>query len=144
MTSLQPRVIDFVDLLKELNDQNTLAELNDALAALISAVRECGDKGTLTYQVTIDPLWLDEGQEVRFGFDDKITLKLPSKKRSKEFLFAGRGTSLYTSNPFKPDPDEHIIDAEIVEEPLDDDMFSGFASITSAPDSQIEDEEYLS
>ena len=116
MSSIEPRVWDFVDLLKELNDQKTLDELNDALATLIKTVKERGAKGTLTYQVTIDPVWVDDGTEIQFGFDDKITLKLPDKKRSREFLFAGHGQVLYTQNPFKPTPAS--------QETLDPDMFT--------------------
>lgn len=138
MTVISPRVWDFVDLLKELNDQKTLDELNDALTTLIKTVKERGAKGTLTYQVTIDPVWVDDGVEIQFALDDKITLKLPEKKRSREFLFAGRGSELYASNPFTPDPDEQAVLAEIVEDELDPDMFTDSvpAQIEAAPNEE--------
>lgn len=136
-TRLEPRVIDFIDLLKELNDQQTLDELNEAFTSLLKAVRERSGKGTLTYTLTVDPVWLEDGVEVRFEFADKIALKLPDKARAKEFLFAGRGTSLYTSNPYQPDPDE----SAAMDELFDNELFENTTISITANNAGTEEKE---
>lgn len=77
----------FLEVIKELHETHSPAELNEAMTELVAAVHSIGKQGKLIYTVTVTPRSKKETcQEV--VVNDRIDLKLPELPRGDTLFFA--------------------------------------------------------
>lgn len=83
----------FVNTLQEFREGESIAELSEALQALVCAVQDTGKKGELTYKIKITP----HGDAVVLV--DEIKVKAPEMDRESAIFFAGGDGVLQRDNP---------------------------------------------
>lgn len=83
----------FINTLQEFREGESIAELSEALQALVCAVMETQKKGELIYRIRISP----QGQAVVVS--DKIEVKAPVPPRDAKIFFATEEGLLQRDNP---------------------------------------------
>lgn len=87
-------------LLRSLRRGNALADLDDALAALVASVRDTGKAGTLTLKLKVEPA--DKDSRTVF-VTDEIASKLPKLEPGKSIFYIDHAGRLTRSDPDQPD-----------------------------------------
>lgn len=97
------RIYEFSELITDLHDGATNAELTRRFRHLLAAVTTTGKPGTLTYQIKIEPDERADGEPIsRILVSDTIKTSEPDKGRGKQDLWADSRGGLYASDPNQP------------------------------------------
>lgn len=83
----------YINTLQQFREGESISELSENLQALVSAVRDTGKKGTLTYTIKVSP----QGDAVLIS--DEIKLKAPELPRDASIFFATEDGILQRDNP---------------------------------------------
>lgn len=101
MTDTQPR--DFADFLREQANGRTHAELTDALAEVVSAIRDTGKKGSIALTITITPVKNGGGV---LTVADAVKKVVPQHDRRTSMFYPTRTGSLVKDDPAQPSFDD--------------------------------------
>lgn len=89
----------FVDVLIDLNRGRTAGELTDALATLITRVRETGRAGSLHLAIAVKPL---RGNVDVLEVSDKVVCKAPEYDRKTSIFYSDDTGNLTRTDPNQP------------------------------------------
>lgn len=90
---------DFADFLREQAGGRTHAELTEALAEVVAAVRDTGKKGSLQLTISITPLKNSNGA---LTVGDAVKKVVPAHDRRTSIFYATDGGSLVKDDPAQP------------------------------------------
>ena len=97
----------FSQVLAELRRGQTQADLTDAMASLVAAVKDTGKKGELTLTLTLKP-----GPANSMEVADEFKVKMPKHARAASLFFADKDNSLVRNNPNQPELELGGVDRE--------------------------------
>lgn len=86
----------FSSFLLEIRKGKSEAELSQAVQDVVTAVRETGKKGTITYTMVVSPSGKTLNGHV---VEDKITVKLPEGEREGSIFFSDEEGNLHRNDP---------------------------------------------
>lgn len=90
----------FIETVQEMRNGATAADLEEALADLVRAVRDTGKGGTITYTLALKPAGKGGGDA--FLVADAIKVKAPTLERGTTVFFANRDGLLQRESPRQP------------------------------------------
>lgn len=93
-----PAIRPFKDVLTELGEGATHAELSDAFWELLQRVQDTGKAGTLTLQIAIAP-----NGNGRIDVKDEVKLKLPEFNRPQTAFFIDKHGNASRRDPNQPE-----------------------------------------
>lgn len=91
----------FLETVAQLGNGDSATDLNDALIAVVDAVRQTGKKGVLTYTLTIAPASV--GDVDTLMLKDDVKLKLPTLGRKATVMYATSDNTLSRKDPRQPE-----------------------------------------
>lgn len=98
----------FSQQLSYINKGTLDAELTEALAEVIKAVRETGKKGAVT--LTLNCSMLNNRNENTMKISPKVTRSIPELDRAETIMFSTANGDL-----LRDDPDQHQLDLKVIE-----------------------------
>jgi len=96
-----PPIQPFAEWLRTQSGGKTHDELSEALWDLVQRVRETRKKGTLSLEITVEPMPKTDGTVLTIS--DAIKLKLPEFARDASVAYVDRNGNLSRNNPMQPE-----------------------------------------
>lgn len=90
------QVRPFAAILQDIRAGQVSEEAAAAMQKLVSAVQEHGKKGTLTLQITVEPM---KGNETALAVAGRVTLKAPEPAPKAAIFFADTSGNLLRDDP---------------------------------------------
>lgn len=90
----------FADWIREQSSGRTHDELTEALAEVVTAVKETGKKGSVTLTIAIAPF--DKGMGAALTVTDAVKKVVPQHDRRKTIFYADDSGNLTKEDPMQP------------------------------------------
>jgi hypothetical protein len=95
---------DFLKFVAEINKGSSVADLSIGLEEMVKAVKATGLPAELTYKIKVAPFGNTEAGEIsQVWVDDKVAVKLPTKKRKGSLFFPTAKNTLSRMDPNQRD-----------------------------------------
>lgn len=90
------QVRPFADILRDIRGGQVSDQAAVSIQELVAAVREHGKKGTLTLQITVEPM---KNNEAALAVSGEVTLKAPKAAPKAAIFFADNDGNLLRDDP---------------------------------------------
>lgn len=91
----------FIDVLRDVRQGASAAELSEQMTALVAAVRNTGRPGKLTLTLVVKPA--SKGDVTTLMVDDQVVVKMPALDRGTTVFFSNAENILTRNDPRQPE-----------------------------------------